>query len=164
MFYPQSKVRDNTMIKQSDLKIKLEVGEKKRITDNYGLCLIVQGTKNGTTYKFFSRVSYKGKRVEKALNTSSLSEAREIALKRYNNIKSGVDPDVDSSIPIFKVVATEYFENLKKNTITTHTYKSYMGVLNNNVYPIIGDYPITNITPSIVLEKVINPILDKLTL
>lgn len=73
------------MIRLADLKIKLDEGKRKKITDEYGLTLLLIGRQSTTTYQFVIRYSENGKQKQITLKTKNLQEAREIAYTRYKH-------------------------------------------------------------------------------
>lgn len=82
------------MIRLADLKIKLDEGKRKKITDEYGLTLLLIGRQSTTTYQFVIRYSENGKQKQITLKTKNLQEAREIAYTRYKHTVCNTTDDV----------------------------------------------------------------------
>lgn len=76
------------MIKKCDLTLKLPQGKTKRISDIYGLSAFLRGGKYKTTVLFQQRVTVKGKFHFVTLKADTLKEARELAIKQYNDLHS----------------------------------------------------------------------------
>lgn len=51
------------MIKISDFKKKLDIGQVVLVSDANGLTLILKGTKKGTSYRFEHRCTFNGRRI-----------------------------------------------------------------------------------------------------
>lgn len=107
-------------IKQSDLRVKLGLGESKRVSEGNGLTLIITGTQKGTTFKFQHRCTLDGKRIEKILKTKDLDEARLIAAERMSKVANGIHPDKHAVNALtVNAVAEEWLSQKKDRSAST---------------------------------------------
>lgn len=130
-----------------------------KLSDAGGLYLLVKT--NGAKYW---RLAYRFNHKQKTLALGvypevSLQEAREKAAEAKKLLKDGIDPSENkkSSKPesddSFQAVATEWFNKQKTIWVESHT-KDVRRRLEKDIYPKIGQLPISQITSMQVLEVV----------
>lgn len=130
-----------------------------KLSDACGLYLHVKT--NGAKYW---RLAYRFNQKQKTLALGvfpevSLQEAREKALEAKKLLKDGIDPSANKKVSksesddSFQAIANEWF--MKQNTIwvDSHT-KDVKRRLEKDIYPKIGQLPISQITSMQVLEVV----------
>ena len=146
---------------------RLESVEKQyKISDSLGLYLLIHP--NGSRYW---RMKYKFNKKEKVLAIGlypqiSLSEARAARDKAKKLIKQGIDPsqekkrkklaDVALAQNSFESVAREWHNKTKAEWNDKHSL-DVIKSLEDNIFPFIGNKPITDITPPemlLVLRKI----------
>ena len=91
----------------------------------------------------------------------SLAKARKVALEAREQVADGRDPSINKRIQkdlakvsaenSFKAIALEWFENWKDGKGVNSVTRT-MGLLNNWLFPSLGDMPITDITPPELLR------------
>lgn len=130
-----------------------------KLSDAGGLYLHVKT--NGAKYW---RLAYRFNQKQKTLALGvfpevSLQEAREKALEAKKQLKDGIDPSENKkaskseSDDSFQAVATEWFNKQKTIWVESHT-KDVRRRLEKDIYPKIGQLPISQITSMQVLEVV----------
>ncbi|MBP3747990.1 MAG: tyrosine-type recombinase/integrase [Ruminobacter sp.] len=140
-------------IKQSDLRVKLGLGESKRVSEVNGLTLIITGTQKGTSFKFQHRCTLNGKRIEKILKTKDLDEARQLAAERMLKVNNGNHPDeVQSHGLIFGAVADEWFKQQKLAPRTARHQHCYLARLKD----IFGDSIVSEIREDQVHSAIVS--------
>lgn len=146
----------------SDVEVRnAKASDKPRkLRDGSGLIVLVHP--NGSKY-FQLRYTLYGK--EKTMQLGSygdmtLSDARDAARENRNLIACGVDPvqhrrkqeadQAEQAGAIFKVVAAEWLS--VKNDISPSYRKKIISTFDANVYPRIGNLPVQDITPPMLLS------------
>lgn len=138
-------------------------GKAKKIFDGGGMYLDVRP--NGSKYW---RLKYRFHGTEKLLALGvypdvSLGEAREKRAEAKRKLKDGVDPSLhkkeqkirakENTKNTFEIIAIEWLEN-RKAVITDKHARTTLGRLEKDVFPYIGSYPMSEITPPLLLEVI----------
>ncbi len=137
-----------------------------KLVDEKGMYLLI--TKAGQKYFRFN-YRFTGKQKTLALGVypeTTLKEARERRDHARKIIQNGIDPSavkkankmnlITEANNSFKSVAVEWFEKFKPSWSKDHAQRKWM-FLEKDIFPILGDAPIKNITPGeflSVLEKI----------
>lgn len=152
-------------MKLTDIKCKSAASKEKpyKLADGGGMFLDVRP--NGSKYW---RLKYRLHGKEKLLSLGvypevSLAKAREKRKDARDLIAGGIDPsldkqkkktlDKDKSQNTFEAVAREWYEN-RKSRWSERYAKGVITRLENDIFPEIGDYPITDIEPPILLQAI----------
>lgn len=103
--------------------------------------------------KKYHRVTFtfNGKRYERKGKT--LAEAHEKAAELKSALKRG-DIGVSSNMPV-KAWAMEWLEVYKRPVVGDKQYKMYVGYIENDIIPSIGNKPIKNVK-AVELQKIVN--------
>ena len=147
-----------------------EKGEKYRtLYDGGGLILII----TNRTKRFYYQYWIKGKGYKLPLGVfpaMSLQEARKEALRAKLRVLEGFNPQQERKIQIaenraiseatFEAIAVEWFNYTKPQWSNFKHSQQVINTLKQYVFPIIGDYPISN-TPTIEIFKAIKSIKNK---
>lgn len=136
----------------------------RKLSDGRGLQLWVMP--NGSKYwRYKYRIRYKDRFKEKVLALGvypdvSLAEAREKHLIAYKLVAQGVDPALEkrktkveqgtNSGNTFKVIALEW-KRKRQSEVKEVTYSKIENILNNDIFPEIGNVPIKDLTPLDIL-------------
>lgn len=153
----------------TDTKIRNATPRDKpyKLYDSNGLFLIVHP--NGSRY-WRLRYRYEGKEKLFAIGTYStkadgvgLADARELAAKARKQVKQGIDPvikrqetkaeNIEKHRTTFKVVANEWLAEKAKDWSPSYTEKATT-LLSRNIFPKLGKFPITSITPAMIVTAV----------
>lgn len=134
-----------------------------KLSDGGGMFLDVRP--NGSKYW---RLKYRLHGKEKLLALGvypdvTLAEARALREEAKKKIKIGIDPSLhkqeqkirakENSGNTFKILALEWLEK-RKGGITPKHAKTTLGRLEKDVFPFIGNYPMTDISPPLLLEVI----------
>lgn len=115
---------------------------------------------------WIQRVMFSGRRVDIGLGAYpavTLAAAREKAFENRTMIADGKDPRSikrRQRIPTFREAARKTHEGLKSSWTSEPHAKRWMQALDLHAMPILGDFPVDQITRQDVL-KVLDPIWDK---
>ena len=142
--------------------LKPEVKDRK-YSDGEGLYLFVKS--NGAKYW---RLAYRFNKKQKTLALGvfpevSLQEARERTADAKKLLNNKIDPAISKksdkfldqleNANSFQTIAEEWFEKQSKKWVIAHT-NDVRRRLSKNIYPHIGNYPISQISPNQVLNAV----------
>lgn len=142
-----------------------------KLADGAGLYLLI--TKSGGK---LWRLKYRFSGKEKLLALGSypevgLSEARRRKEDARRLLANNIDPsEIKKAIGAeekerlantFKILAIEWQKNIANNSLSKTTQKMVEARLKNDIYPAIGHTPLTDLTPKILLEKVLRPIEER---
>ena len=134
-----------------------------KLSDGGGMYLDVRP--NGSKYW---RLKYRMHGSEKLLALGvypdvSLAEARELRESAKKKIKASIDPSLHkkeqkirakaNAENTFESIAREWLDN-RKGGITPKHAKTTLGRLEKDVFPFIGNHPITEISPPLLLEVI----------
>lgn len=160
----------------SDAKVKnAKPGTKpKKLFDGDGLFLLVAPTargRGGKRWRFKYR--FNGKEKLLALGTYpevSLADARTLRDEARKQIAKDIDPgeakkaakteDANRRANTFRKLALEWHER-QAGILADRTQKMLLSRLNRDVFPVIGDCPLSELSPRLVLENVLRPIEDR---
>ena len=149
-------------MKLTNIKCKSAKPAEKpyKLSDGHGMFLDIRPSSS----KYW-RIKYRFAGKEKLLALgvyleTSLAEAREKCREARKLIETGTDPSQDkkkkkalsqeNSENTFESIAREWYEN-RKDRWSQRYSDSVMTRLENDVFPEIGNYPITEIEPPILL-------------
>lgn len=135
----------------------------RKLADGQGLYLWVMP--NGAKYwRFTYRIN--GKQKTQALGVYpevSLKEARNKRLEARKLVSDGIDPSIErkktkklsaqNAANTFEVIALEWYEN-RKNRWRPRYAEEIMTRLKNDIFPEIGNLPIKDIEPPLLLEVI----------
>ena len=153
----------------SDLKISKAKPKLQdyKLSDGRGLYLLVRTT-GGKLWRYDYRIG--GKRKTLAMGNYpdiALSEARRRHQEARSLIAEGTDPneakkarratECEQQANTFKKLAMEW-HNQRAESLSEKTMVKTLGYLERNVFPPIGDMPLTELTPRLILENVLRPI------
>lgn len=146
------KIWIKNMIKNCDLNLKLPQGKTKRIADIYGLSLLVRGGRYRTSYVFQQRVMVKGKSHFVTLEANTLKEARELAIKQYNDLTSVLYKG-NAKTTFYEALCAyrEYFLSTKPKPATLKKFNVIAGKYLENTQNI----ELHSITPEFMYERFI---------
>ncbi len=142
---------------------------EKKMFDGGGLYLAID--KNGNKgWRFKFRFEGKERRISFGTYPEiSLSEARQRRENARKLIAQGIDPLVDKQEKeqlkkeikeyTFKRIASEWQDN--QSDLAEKTKNLHSRRLEKDIYPAIGESPITEITPKLVLEQVLRPMENR---
>jgi len=160
----------------TDTKVKnAKPGEKQfKLFDGDGLFLLVVPTgksKGGKRWRFKYR--FNGKEKLLALGTYpeiSLADARTRRDDARKLIAKGIDPgevkkaakteQAERLANTFRKLALEWYER-QADILAEKTRKMIMSRLERDVFPVVGDTPLSDLTPRSILEGVLRPIEDR---
>ena len=152
-------------MKLSDIQVKNAKTEEKtyRIFDGQGLYLEVH--KNGSKYwRLKYRLNGKEKRLALGVYPEvSLKEARDKKYEARKLISENVDPSKlkkqkkvlanQNAENTFESVARDWYENRKSRWRKRYA-EEVINRLENDIFPAIGDYPIKDIEPPLLLQVI----------
>jgi integrase len=156
----------------TDIQINKERPKEKdsKLADGGGLYLLVT-TAGSKLWRFKYRFADKEKLL--ALGSYpeiSLSEARKQREEARRLLANGTDPgeakkaareaDKERRANTFKKLALEWHER-QVDHLAERTRKMIMRRLRRDVFPVIGDTPLSDLTSRLILEKVLRPIEDR---
>jgi integrase len=153
----------------TDLQVKRAKPKDRsyKIADGEGMYLLIT-TSGGKLWRLDYR--YADKRKTLALGQYpdvSLSQAREQRQKARQLLAKGLDPaEVRKTEELKKIERrANTFENLalewhkrQTDSLAQKTKQMLLSRLNNDVLPVIGDIPLSNLTPRVILKNVLRPI------
>ncbi|MDY0270176.1 tyrosine-type recombinase/integrase [Trichloromonas sp.] len=154
----------------SDMQVKrLKPREKDyKVSDGGGLFLLVKST-GGKLWRLAYR--FNGKQKTLALGTypeRSLADARADRDDARRLLANGADPsEVKQSVKeaeaarqelTFEKLAMEWYAQRAEALAPTTLEKIMTHYLQKNVFPVIGDTPVADLTTKIILENVLRPI------
>ncbi|MDD4457465.1 MAG: integrase arm-type DNA-binding domain-containing protein, partial [Syntrophotalea acetylenica] len=160
----------------TDTKVKnAKPGEKQfKLFDGDGLFLLVVPTgksRGGKRWRFKYR--FNGKEKLLALGTYpeiSLADARERRDDARRLIAKGIDPgeakkaakteQAERLANTFRKLAIDWYER-QADILAEKTRKMIMSRLERDVFPVVGDTPLSDLTPRSILEGVLRPIEDR---
>lgn len=156
-------------MKLTDIKCKSAKPSEKSVKMSDGGGMYLEVMPNGSKYwRLKYRVKNEDKLKEKRLALGiypevSLKEARERRDEAKKLIKRGIDPSLEkkkkrvlsqeNNTNTFKIIALEWFEN-RKDRWSERYADGVITRLENDIFPEIGDYPITEIEPPILLQAI----------
>jgi len=130
---------------------------------SFGGGLLLHIMPNGSKY-WRSRFRYNGKEQSLSLGvfpSVTLKEARANLHEARKLVEQGINPNIQkriqratnehAAINTFEQIAIEWLDKEKDNWKATH-FKKQLGMLNNNLLPYIGKYPITEISVPVLLD------------
>jgi integrase len=145
-----------------------------KLYDTDGLFLLVapvQKKSAGKRWRFKYR--FDGKEKLLALGTYpeiSLAEARKMRDEARKLVAKGIDPaqakkakraaQEAARANTFKKLAAEWYDQ-RADILADKTKKMLKARLNRDIYPIIGDMPISDLTPKLILDGVLRPIENR---
>jgi len=146
-------------------KLKAKDGKSATLFDGGGLYLLAEVSGNkGWRLKY----RYHGKQKLISLGVypeTSLADARKLRTKARKLIKQGIDPIQTRTDEkqhqrkiqenTFKKVAMEWHEN--QTNLAATTKQLHMRRLERDILPTIGDVPISEISPKLILDQVLRP-------
>jgi len=153
----------------SDLQIRYAKPKEKdyKISDGRGLYLLVTAS-GGKLWRFNYRIC--GKQKTLALGSypeKSLAEARADIEEARRLVAKGIDPSAEKKAQraeeserranTFKKLALEWHKQ-RADTLSAKTMVKTLGYLEHNVFSAIGDMPLADLSPRIILENVLRPI------
>lgn len=151
------------MAKLTVRKIETTKGPAK-LSDEYGLYLRVspRGAKS-----WIQRLNIQGLRTDNAIGhypATGLAEAREAAFERWKIAKAGGDPRREDGksvlAPTFAEAATAVIAMHEPNWRSVKSGAQWRASLETYAYPVIGQLPVSEITPAHVME-VLRPIWNE---
>lgn len=160
----------------TDTKVKnAKPAEKQfKLFDGDGLFLLVVPTgksKGGKRWRFKYR--FNGKEKLLALGTYpeiSLADARTRRDDARKLIAKGIDPgevkkaakseQAERLVNTFRKLALDWYER-QADILAEKTRKMIMSRLERDVFPVVGDTPLSDLTPRSILEGVLRPIEDR---
>lgn len=154
-----------TLTEQKIIKLKAE--EKIfKVYDGGGLYLEVlpSGTKSWRL-----KYSFLGKQAVKSFGhwpSLSLNKARELAFNFKSGLEQGKSPfELQKERVVFIDLAKEW-QNKFLSSLVPSTQRAKISMINRYVKPTIGHVPLSDLSPRLILERVLRPIehLDHLTL
>lgn len=138
-----------------------------KLGDGRGLYLLVRKT-GGKLWRYDYRMG--GKRKTLAMGNYpdiNLAEARKRHQEARKLVAEGIDPgeekkarrtaENEQQANTFKKVALEWHRQ-RTGTLSAKTLIKSFGYLERNVFPTIGDIPLSELSPRIILENVLRPI------
>src|SRR6056297_3483380 len=153
----------------TEVKNAKPTDKQYKLFDGKGLFLLIKpGGSKGWRFKY----RFGGK--EKLLSlgpypTVSLSDARSKRETALKQLDKGIDPSLvkktekqeleDHQTNTFKKLAEEWYG--KQNTLADSTKYLLLRRLELDVLPVIGSYPISELTPKIILEGVLRPMENR---
>ncbi|MGH1456561.1 MAG: tyrosine-type recombinase/integrase [Alphaproteobacteria bacterium] len=156
-------------MKLTDIKCKSAKPSAKSVKMSDGGGMYLEIMPNGSKYwRLKYRVKAEDKLKEKRLALGiypeiSLKEARERRDDAKRLLEQGIDPSLEkkkkkalsqeNNTNTFKVIALEWFEN-RKDRWSERYADGVLTRLENDIFPEIGDYPITEIEPPILLQAI----------
>jgi len=157
----------------TDVKVRnAKAGDKQvKLYDVDGLFLLVAPTSKKTAGKRW-RFKYRfgGKEKLLAFGTYpeiSLADARKLRDEARKLVANGIDPSqakkdrreeqAANHANTFKRLSLEWHER-QANSLAEKTKKMLIGRLKRDIYPVIGDTPVSELTPKLILENVLRPI------
>jgi len=160
----------------TDAKVKNAKAKDKpyKLHDSEGLFLLVAPTAKTNRGKRW-RLKYRhlGKEKQLAIGTYpeiSLAEARIARNSARQLLAKGIDPNeakkehhaqsIEQESNTFEKLALEWLERQTAQLAET-TRNSLSRRLSNNVFPAIGDIPLSRLSSRLILEKVLRPIEDR---
>lgn len=157
----------------TETKIKnAKAGEKQtKIFDVDGLFLLVAPTgKGGAGKRWRLKYYFNGKEKLLALGTYpevTLADARTRRDQARQLIANGIDPgdmkkqlkaeQEEKAANTFRALAESWHKH-QAGVLSEHTRERTLGRLTRDAFPVIGDTPLADLTPRIILEKVLRPI------
>lgn len=153
----------------SDLQVNKARPKAKayKLTDGRGLYLLVSTT-GGKLWRFDYRIGDKRKTL--ALGSypeKSLSEARRLHETAREQVDKGLDPgevkqaqkleQSERRANTFEKLAREWHKH-REGSWAEHTSYNVLARLERDVFPVIGDTPLSDLTPRVILENVLRPI------
>jgi integrase len=165
VFFSSSNLIPPLVMKLTDIKCKSAKPKEKpyKLVDGDRMYLLVSNT--GAKYW---RVNYRFHGKDKTLSLgvypqTSLAEAREKRLQARKLIEQGLDPSLEKkkiklanatkSANTFEAIAREWFEQRKSRWRPRYA-DDVIKRLENDIFPHIGSYPITDIEPPILLQVI----------
>jgi len=147
------------MLNNTQIKLLKPINKTKRYKDRDGLTLEVRPSGNKV---FIFRFQWDKKPQTITVGhypALSLLDARNIAVKYRNYLKNGVDPregnkKYNKEHTIFATIADQWY-NKNCQCWREVTQKNHKRSLEKNVYPIIGNIPINEITKADLLEIIL---------
>ncbi|WP_321392209.1 integrase arm-type DNA-binding domain-containing protein [uncultured Desulfuromusa sp.] len=144
-------------------------GKQATIFDGGGLYLLISKT-GDKGWRFKYRTNGKDKLMSFGTYPEvSLAEARHSRENARKLIAKGIDPQQDKQEKkrlrkeiqeyTFKRIAVEWHE--KQTDLAETTKNLHRRRLEKDIYPAIGEVPITEITPKLVLDKVLRPMENR---
>lgn len=142
------------MLTDSKIKATKPKGKPFKLADAGGLYLLINP--NGSKYW---RFKYRFLKKEKLLSigtypATSLSEARKVREAAKEQLQAGIDPNLakqqnklhqhTTAANSFKVIAQEWYDK-QINIWAPSTAKKHLALLNNDIYPYLGQRPISEI-------------------
>lgn len=142
----------------TDMQCKKEKPKEKlfRLLDQFGLYLVVHP--NGSKYWQY-RYKFQGKLQTYSLGkypTISLLEARKEHARLREQVQKGIDPNKQKKLTkltqriemnlTFEALAVEWFEG-KQREIAKRTATILWGILNNHIFPYIGELAVKEVKP-----------------
>lgn len=160
----------------TDVKVRnAKAGDKQvKLYDVDGLFLLVFPTSTKTAGKRWRfKYRFDGKEKLLALGTYpeiSLAEARNLRDDARKLVAKGIDPSqakkdlkeaqAEDRANTFKKIALQWYER-QADSLAEKTKKMLNARLERDIYPAIGDMPVSELTPRIILENVLRPIEER---
>ena len=157
----------------TDMRVKSVKADEKQIKiyDTGGLFLLVVPTKKGRCGKRWRlKYYFDGKEKLLALGTYpevTLGEARKRRDEARQQVAQNLDPakakklekieQAEKQANTFELLARNWIKH-RIGTISERTTKDIVGRLEHDVFKVIGDIPLVELTPRLVLEKVLRPV------
>lgn len=153
----------------SDIQVKNAKSKEKnyKLADGGGMYLLVT-VSGGKLWRLDYR--YKDKRKTMSFGSYpeiTLGEARKRRSEARQLLANGVDPgEIKKTIKAeeraersntFEKLASDWLER-QTSTLAATTRKMIQARLNNDIFPVISDTPLSELTAQIILEKVLRPI------
>ncbi len=153
----------------TDLQIRNAKSKEKdyKLSDGRGLYLLVTTT-GGKLWRFNYRIGGKQKTLAHGTYPEkSLAEARTDNEEARKLVSKEIDPgDAKKALRVkeserrantFEKLAREWHKQ-REGTLSAKTMVKTMGFLERNVFSTIGDTPLSEISPRLILENVLRPI------
>lgn len=156
----------------TDVKAKnAKAGEKQtKLFDTDGLFLLIVPTSKGTGKRWRFKYRFDGKEKLLALGTYPeipLAEARRRRDKAREQVAHGIDPSKakkelktereEQQANTFEKLARKWHKH-QAGTLSDSTRKMILRRFERDVFPAIGNTPLSELTPRIILEDVLRPV------
>lgn len=156
----------------TDLQVKRAKPKDRsyKIADGEGMYLLVT-TSGGKLWRLDYRHADKRKTLALGKYPDvSLSQAREKRQKARELLAKGLDPGevkkaendekAERRVNTFEKLALEWHKR-QADSLAQKTKQMLLSRLHNDVFPAIGDMPLSDLTPRIILKDILRPIEDR---
>lgn len=152
-------------LSEAEIKGKKATSKQLTLFDGQGLFLLVKPTgAKGWRFKF----TFNGKSHMMSFGSYpaiTLKQARKLREQAHEQLANGINPaaarqqekqaEIERTAATFRVIAEDWHS--RQTTLAESTRKLHRRRLDADIYPAIGEIPISDITPQMILNRVLRP-------